>query len=139
MESGLAARHAMRAQPGGELRLVDLAGGDGEHGLGGFQLADLQAETIEPQKQADSKKGDALVAVGERVVFCQSDTISGGEIGMVGLTISDQIQRAGQCGIQQAFIAQTGQATVLGQTLSMQQQQGALINPMRDAVHFANA
>ena len=119
----------MLAHPARELRFVDLASRNGEHGQRGIGLARHQAPAVERQQHADRQKSDALFAVDEGVVARQTETVGREQVGHIRLAIESRIQWPRGRGVEQTFITQPTGAAMLGQALVVQQFERAPVKP----------
>ena len=126
----------MRMHPSRKIRFVQFTGGERQHRGCRFNLRGAQAIAIQRKKQTGCQESRALVAVDKRMVLRKSKSIGGGKRCCAGGAVGLNVLWTGEGGIQQALIAYSGAAAVFGEGFSVQQQQGAFVDPA--PVHFAN-
>ena len=108
----------MPVKPSSKLLFLTIALGNRLHEVDNNGLLGIDLLVIEAQKDVHRHEGRALVAVAVAMIAGQSRAVRGGEsvharIVAVGL----EMLWAGQCRLNRALIASTGQAAVLLQLI----------------------
>src|SRR5690606_38147942 len=101
---GSSAQARAGAQPGGELLLARLAGGEGEHGGGRFVRWCVDTPAIHLDEQHGRDEGRALVAVCERMVAGDAEGVGGGQGDQVGAAfVGEAVLRPAERALEHAL------------------------------------
>jgi len=131
---------AVLTDPLGQLCFVQFPRCSGHDSSYGVHLIGDKAQAIGGQKNTDGEEGDAFVAIYKWMVSEEPECICRCEFGDCRLLVVGMaVLGAGESGIQQPFITQSGSSPEGSQTLFVEQKQDLFAHPAWLCLHFASA
>jgi hypothetical protein len=92
----------VRPDPRCQISLFQITAGQCEHRQGGFSLRRVELVSIQRQEEAQTQEARPLVSVYEGMVPDDARGIRGGEIGVTGFVMREQVLRSRERRIEQA-------------------------------------
>lgn len=107
-------------KPAGQFGLTQLPGRSAFHQADGFGFFEIQSYALVCKKNPGCDPCGSFVAVGEAVVFDESECISRREVADIGLSICSELLWPGQGRLDHSLIANPIHAAMLGNLPVMQ-------------------